>query len=151
MEKTIFYSLAALVRKILFCHSKIKFISSRHRVISSIYLTELCVLCVTNEHFVMRIIRNLYHISIQSGISGLAAFLGHQSSVITSKRLTTREAVTFFLLLLIISLSLFVLRKSLIPVFLMIICSDCSSTRAFECKHSVLVRFLVTFTNCNEN
>ena len=29
--------LAALVRKILFCHSKIKFISSRHRVISSIY------------------------------------------------------------------------------------------------------------------
>ena len=37
MAKTIFYSLAALVRKILFCHSKIKFISSRHRVISSIY------------------------------------------------------------------------------------------------------------------
>ena len=34
----IFYSLAALVRKILFCHSKIKFISSRHRVISSIYV-----------------------------------------------------------------------------------------------------------------
>ena len=37
MAKTIFYSLVALVRKILFCHSKIKFISSRHRVISSIY------------------------------------------------------------------------------------------------------------------
>ena len=35
MAKTKFYSLAALVRKILFCHSKIKFISSRHRVISS--------------------------------------------------------------------------------------------------------------------
>ena len=35
--KTIFYSLAALVRKILFCHSKIKFISSRHRVISSMH------------------------------------------------------------------------------------------------------------------
>ena len=32
VAKTIFYSLAALVRKILFCHSKIKFISSRHRV-----------------------------------------------------------------------------------------------------------------------
>ena len=32
----IFYSLAALVHKILFCHSKIKFISSRHHVISSI-------------------------------------------------------------------------------------------------------------------
>ena len=31
------YSLAALVRKILFCHSKIKFISWRHRVISSMY------------------------------------------------------------------------------------------------------------------
>ncbi|CAH3184727.1 unnamed protein product [Porites lobata] len=31
-------SLAALVRKILFCHSKIKFISSRHCVISSIYM-----------------------------------------------------------------------------------------------------------------
>ena len=29
--------LAALVRKILFCHSKLKFISSRHRVISSLY------------------------------------------------------------------------------------------------------------------
>ena len=37
MAKTIFYSLAALVRKILFCHSKIKFISSHHRVISSLY------------------------------------------------------------------------------------------------------------------
>ena len=36
LRNTIFYSLAALVRKILFCHSKIKFISSRHRVISSI-------------------------------------------------------------------------------------------------------------------
>ena len=35
-QKTIFYSLAALVRKILFWHSKIKFISSRPRVISSI-------------------------------------------------------------------------------------------------------------------
>ena len=38
MLKTIFYSLAALVRKILFKHQKIKFISSRHRVISFIYL-----------------------------------------------------------------------------------------------------------------
>ena len=37
VAKTIFYSLAALVRKILFCHSKKKFISSRHRLISSIY------------------------------------------------------------------------------------------------------------------
>ena len=34
VAKTMFYSLAALVRKTLFCHSKIKFISSRHRVIS---------------------------------------------------------------------------------------------------------------------
>ena len=40
MAKTTFYSLAALIRKILFCHSKIKFISSRHRVISSIYLLD---------------------------------------------------------------------------------------------------------------
>ena len=40
VAKTIFYSLAALVRKILFCHSKVKFISSRHCVISSIYLTD---------------------------------------------------------------------------------------------------------------
>ena len=31
--KTIFYSLAALVGKILFCHSKIKLISSCHCVI----------------------------------------------------------------------------------------------------------------------
>ena len=31
-QKTVFYSLAALVRKILFCHSKIKFRSSRPRV-----------------------------------------------------------------------------------------------------------------------
>ena len=37
VAKTIFYSLAALVHKILFCHLKIKFISSRHRVISSMY------------------------------------------------------------------------------------------------------------------
>ena len=36
-DTTIFYSLAGLVRKILFCHSKIKSISSRHHVISSIY------------------------------------------------------------------------------------------------------------------
>ena len=35
--KTIFYSLPALVRKILFCQSKIKFISSRHCLISSLY------------------------------------------------------------------------------------------------------------------
>ena len=40
MAKTIFYSLAAIVRKILFCHSKIKFISSGHRVISSVYSEE---------------------------------------------------------------------------------------------------------------
>ena len=40
MAKTIFYSLAALVRKILFYHSKMKFISSRHRVISSMYSEE---------------------------------------------------------------------------------------------------------------
>ena len=38
VAKTIFYSLAALVRKMLFCHSKIKFISSRHCVISSMYV-----------------------------------------------------------------------------------------------------------------
>ena len=37
VAKTIFYSLAALVREILFCHSKLKFVSSRHRVIPSIY------------------------------------------------------------------------------------------------------------------
>ena len=37
-QKKKFYSLVALVRKILFCHSKIKFISSRHRVISSLYI-----------------------------------------------------------------------------------------------------------------
>ena len=37
MAKTIFYSLAVLVCKILFCHSKIKFLSSHHRVISSMY------------------------------------------------------------------------------------------------------------------
>ena len=37
--KTIFYERAQRVSKILFCHSKIKFISSRHRVISSLYIT----------------------------------------------------------------------------------------------------------------
>ena len=36
-----YFLVAALVRKILFCHSKRKFISSRHRVISSIYLTHI--------------------------------------------------------------------------------------------------------------
>ena len=40
VAKAIFYSLAALVRKILFYHSKMKFISSRHRVISSMYSEE---------------------------------------------------------------------------------------------------------------
>ena len=48
-KKTIFYSLAVLVRKILFCHSKIKFISSHPRVISSI-CTSCAYLCY-NKHF----------------------------------------------------------------------------------------------------
>ena len=42
-QKTKFCSLAALVRKILFCHSKIKFISSRPRVISSMYIFTRCL------------------------------------------------------------------------------------------------------------
>ena len=37
VTKTIFYSLTPLVRKILFCHPEIKFISSCHHVISSLY------------------------------------------------------------------------------------------------------------------
>ena len=45
MAKKIFYSLAALVCKILFCHSKIKFISSRHRVISSMCGPSLALQC----------------------------------------------------------------------------------------------------------
>ena len=36
-DKTIFHSLAAFVRKILFCRLKIKFISLGHRVISPLY------------------------------------------------------------------------------------------------------------------
>ena len=40
MVKTIFHSFAALIREILFHHSKIKFISSHRRVISSIYWTD---------------------------------------------------------------------------------------------------------------
>ena len=36
--KNNFCSLTALISKILFCHSKIKFISSRHGAISSIYI-----------------------------------------------------------------------------------------------------------------
>ena len=47
-QKTIFYSLAALVCKILFCHSKIKFISSRPCVISSIYQNLLIFLVINN-------------------------------------------------------------------------------------------------------
>ena len=39
VAKTIFYERAQRVSKILFCNSKIKFISSRPRVISSIYFT----------------------------------------------------------------------------------------------------------------
>ena len=35
------YSLAVLVRKILFCHSKIKFISSCHRVIFTLYMMSI--------------------------------------------------------------------------------------------------------------
>ena len=38
VAKTIFYERAQRVSKILFCYSKIKFIFSRHRVISSIYI-----------------------------------------------------------------------------------------------------------------
>ena len=49
--KTTFYSLAALVRKILFCHSKIKFISSRHRVISSIYYVNKSRKRTSSFHF----------------------------------------------------------------------------------------------------
>ena len=48
------YSLTALVRKILFCHSKIKFISSRHRVISSIYFfiaAVVIVICLSISSF----------------------------------------------------------------------------------------------------
>ena len=41
VAKAIFYSLAALVRKILFYHSKTKLISLRHRVISPMYLAAL--------------------------------------------------------------------------------------------------------------
>ena len=40
VAKTIFYERAQRVSKILFCHSKMKFISSRHRVISSMYSEE---------------------------------------------------------------------------------------------------------------
>ena len=47
MAKTIFYERAQRVSKKLFCHSKIKFISSRHRVISSIYYMEESVLLGT--------------------------------------------------------------------------------------------------------
>ena len=43
VAKTIFYSLTALVRKILFCHSKIEFISSRPRVISSLYIAHILI------------------------------------------------------------------------------------------------------------
>ena len=39
-KKNITRGLAALVRKILFCHSKKKFISSRQREISSLYITK---------------------------------------------------------------------------------------------------------------
>ena len=44
MAKTVFYSLAVLVRKILFCHSKIKFISSHHHLISSMYIRIVLIL-----------------------------------------------------------------------------------------------------------
>ena len=41
MAKTIFYSLTVLIRKILFCHSKIKCISSHPHITSSIYHRKL--------------------------------------------------------------------------------------------------------------
>ena len=50
--KTIFYSLPALVRKILFCHWKIKFRSSRHRVISSIYAANESTLIFLTKTYV---------------------------------------------------------------------------------------------------
>ena len=56
--KTIFYSLAALVCKILFCHSKIKFISSCHRVISSIY----CLVPVSLFHIICYYYTLFFHL-----------------------------------------------------------------------------------------
>ena len=50
VAKTIFYSLAALVRKILFCHSKIKFISSNRLVMAgNLFKTKLR--CSLREEF----------------------------------------------------------------------------------------------------
>ena len=60
VAKTIFYSLAALVREMLFCHSKIKFISSRHRVISSMYYHVLP--CITVYHYVQPCIAMYCHV-----------------------------------------------------------------------------------------
>ena len=53
--KPIFYERAQRVSKILFCHSKIKFISSRHHVISSLYKARLanllCIVVICRVHF----------------------------------------------------------------------------------------------------
>ena len=60
VAKTIFYSLAELVRKILFCYSKIKFISSRHRVISSLYIyMSFCITVLTIMNQYSRIIETI--------------------------------------------------------------------------------------------
>ena len=55
VAKTIFYSLTALIRKILFCHSKIKFIFSRHRVHSHIGTSDFFTLS-----YVLALLSDLY-------------------------------------------------------------------------------------------
>ena len=47
------HSLAGLVCKMLFCHLKIKFISSHHRVISSTYKTVSMIIHQTGQHKVL--------------------------------------------------------------------------------------------------
>ena len=69
VAKTMFYSLATLVRKILFFHSKIKFMSSRHHLISSIYdriQTGMTVTCsITKQLGAGRLLKSFLDLALK--------------------------------------------------------------------------------------
>ena len=108
VPKTIFYSLAALVRKILFCYSKIKFISSRHCVISSISLF-YSVVCIF-FHFDPRSLKvyyRCYHCWSVSIFSRLQSAFNEKTKTKKTNALGLRRFLQIHLSILINSLKYF--------------------------------------------
>ena len=65
VARTISHSFAALTREILFLHSNIKFISSRHRVISSIYSSNPQLLQQICKYSMKKVIQQHYNTCIE--------------------------------------------------------------------------------------